>query len=160
MDKLTALATMNLMHPGVVAGGCAFYCLVLVLGWPRPDAPRPNPSSAVFKSLVLLHNILLAVFSAYIFARTAPQFLWFVRGYPSFDEFLAGAYRGASWEEFSFYAWLFYLSKYYEFIDTFIVLAKGGKPIALQIFHHLGAVTSMWLLVLTKVPGSMDPAPF
>lgn len=36
--------------------------------------------------------------------------------------------------------WLFYLSKYYEYMDTVLLLAKGKKPIFLQKFHHCGAV--------------------
>jgi GNS1/SUR4 family len=40
---------------------------------------------------------------------------------------------------------LFYLSKYYEYVDTFLLLARGKKPIFLQKFHHCGAVI-MWHL--------------
>jgi hypothetical protein len=35
---------------------------------------------------------------------------------------------------------LFYLSKYYEYVDTWIIYLKGRKPIFLQTYHHLGAV--------------------
>lgn len=43
----------------------------------------------------------------------------------------------------------FYISKYYEFIDTWIVLLKGRVPIFLQTYHHAGIVILMWLLTLT-----------
>jgi hypothetical protein len=36
--------------------------------------------------------------------------------------------------------WWFYLSKYYEYMDTVLLLAGGKKPIFLQKFHHCGAV--------------------
>ena len=43
-------------------------------------------------------------------------------------------------------SYFFYLSKIYEFLDTWIVLLKGRKPIFLQVFHHIGAVLIMWAL--------------
>ncbi|KAJ1936380.1 hypothetical protein EC988_008213, partial [Linderina pennispora] len=43
------------------------------------------------------------------------------------------------------HGYLFYLSKYYEFVDTFIILYKGRSPGRLQTFHHSGAVLIMWL---------------
>jgi hypothetical protein len=39
----------------------------------------------------------------------------------------------------------FYISKYYEFIDTFILYAKKRDPIFLQKFHHMGA-SMLWHL--------------
>lgn len=39
----------------------------------------------------------------------------------------------------------FYISKYYEFIDTFILYAKKREPIFLQKFHHTGA-SILWHL--------------
>jgi len=40
---------------------------------------------------------------------------------------------------------LFYLSKYYEYVDTMILYAKKKDPIFLQKFHHVGA-TICWHL--------------
>jgi len=47
----------------------------------------------------------------------------------------------------------FYLSKYYEFVDTWLVIAKGRRPIFLQKFHHVGAVFSCWFGVVTRSNG-------
>ena len=52
---------------------------------------------------------------------------------------------GRIWNEgLAFYGWLFYLSKFYEVIDTAIILAKGKKSQTLQTFHHTGAMLCMW----------------
>lgn len=52
---------------------------------------------------------------------------------------------GRIWNEgLAFYGWIFYLSKFYEVIDTFIILAKGKKSSFLQTYHHAGAMLSMW----------------
>ena len=49
------------------------------------------------------------------------------------------------WNEgLAFYGWLFYLSKFYEVVDTLIILAKGRKSSLLQTYHHAGAMLCMW----------------
>jgi hypothetical protein len=44
----------------------------------------------------------------------------------------------------AYYGWLFYLSKFYEVFDTFIILAKGKRSSTLQTYHHTGAMMCMW----------------
>lgn len=44
----------------------------------------------------------------------------------------------------AFYGWFFYLSKFYEVIDTVIILAKGKNVQTLQTYHHAGAMMCMW----------------
>jgi hypothetical protein len=49
------------------------------------------------------------------------------------------------WNEgLAFYGWLFYLSKFYEVVDTLIILAKGKYSSTLQTYHHAGAMMCMW----------------
>lgn len=52
---------------------------------------------------------------------------------------------GRIWNEgLAFYGWIFYLSKFYEVFDTFIILAKGKLSSTLQTYHHAGAMMCMW----------------
>ncbi len=52
---------------------------------------------------------------------------------------------GRIWNEgLAFYGWLFYVSKFYEVVDTFIILAKGKRSSLLQTYHHAGAMMCMW----------------
>ncbi|KAJ1335612.1 elongation of very long chain fatty acids protein [Microdochium nivale] len=52
---------------------------------------------------------------------------------------------GRLWNEgLAFYGWIFYLSKFYEVIDTLIILAKGKFSSTLQTYHHAGAMMAMW----------------
>lgn len=44
----------------------------------------------------------------------------------------------------AYYGWIFYLSKFYEVLDTFIILAKGKPSSTLQTYHHAGAMMCMW----------------
>ncbi|KAL6720479.1 hypothetical protein ACLMJK_002402 [Lecanora helva] len=52
---------------------------------------------------------------------------------------------GRIWNEgLAFYGWLFYMSKFYEVLDTAIILAKGKRSGGLQTYHHAGAMLCMW----------------
>ncbi|KHN95148.1 GNS1/SUR4 family protein [Metarhizium album ARSEF 1941] len=52
---------------------------------------------------------------------------------------------GRIWNEgLNYYGWIFYLSKFYEVLDTFIILAKGKFSSTLQTYHHAGAMLCMW----------------
>ena len=52
---------------------------------------------------------------------------------------------GRLWNEgLAYYGWLFYISKFYEVVDTLIVLAKGKNSSILQTYHHAGAMMCMW----------------
>ena len=52
---------------------------------------------------------------------------------------------GRLWNEgLAFYGWLFYISKFYEVIDTMIILSKGKTSAFFQTFHHAGAMMCMW----------------
>jgi len=56
-----------------------------------------------------------------------------------------------SWNKgMGYLMWLFYLSKYYEFVDTLILIVKKKEPSFLQEYHHIGALLSMWSLTVTK----------
>ncbi|MCJ1479074.1 hypothetical protein MMC13_007758 [Lambiella insularis] len=52
---------------------------------------------------------------------------------------------GRLWNEgLAYYGWLFYISKFYETLDTMIILAQGKKSSVLQTYHHAGAMMCMW----------------
>jgi hypothetical protein len=44
----------------------------------------------------------------------------------------------------AYFSWLFYMSKFYEVVDTLIILAKGKSSSILQTYHHAGAMICMW----------------
>lgn len=52
---------------------------------------------------------------------------------------------GRLWNEgLAFWGWMFYVSKFYEVLDTMIILAKGKRSATLQTYHHAGAMLCMW----------------
>lgn len=109
----------------------------------------PNVMTNNIKSIlsnyyfVALHNAGLTLFSAYVFQGLLKIYMKepivFTHNH---------YYQDA---DFSYYTWIFYMSKYYEFLDTFIIYSKGRKPIFLQTFHHLGAVWMWHMCYYNKV---------
>lgn len=138
--------------------------------------PWAMSQTAVFRGFVVLHNIFLAVYSAWTFVGMFGALRRSIVS-PSGPNGLAGTvdsfcklngpaglgnaatyYENFGWETLpnrtdagrlwneglAFYGWLFYLSKFYEVLDTFIILAKGKLSSTLQTYHHAGAMMCMW----------------
>jgi hypothetical protein len=108
-------------------------------------------ASPAFKYFTALHNVILIVFSGTVMLKATPV----VFGWGQKHGFLA-AYCDADksmWSEggFGYWATIFYLSKYYEFVDTWLIVCKvdswTGKravPSLLQTYHHAGIALTMY----------------
>jgi GNS1/SUR4 family len=59
---------------------------------------------------------------------------------------------GTFWNEGGLGAWAtaFYISKYYEFVDTWILIAKGKDASFLQVYHHAGIAFIFWAAVASR----------
>lgn len=153
----------------------------------RDNKPWALSKSSAFYVLVLVHNLLLAIFSAWtcLGMINAIRYTWpgwggehklargadalcklhGPRGYGSAATYSSGDNTwsftdrvmkldanlpditdvGRLWNEgLAFYGWLFYLSKFYEVVDTFIILAKGKNTAFFQTYHHAGAIFCVW----------------
>lgn len=103
----------------------------------------------VLRFAVIAHNAFLAVYSGWTFINVVPVIARF---------FIAGA-RAAGFQGLKLslcsmpintvtlapYTWVFYISKYFEVIDSIILILKG-KPVSnLQSYHHAGALLAMWI---------------
>lgn len=130
-----------------------------------------------FRVFVVLHNVFLAVYSAWTFigmltalrnsivspngpnglAGTVDSFCklngpagvgnaaTYNQAAAQWETVPSRMDRGRLWNEgLAFYGWIFYLSKFYEVLDTFIILAKGKYSSTLQTYHHAGAMMCMW----------------
>jgi len=115
-----------------------------------PKQLRLNPTALHYLSIA--HNTALAVFSGWTFVSLLTflmeKGLVIQPGYYFQDS------------RFDTIIWYFYLSKYYEYIDTFLIYLKGKEPILLQKFHHLGAVICWHLSYVYAVDGIWIPSIF
>ncbi|KAI2630748.1 GNS1/SUR4 family-domain-containing protein [Hypoxylon sp. NC1633] len=150
--------------------------------------PWSISKTKAFHAFVVLHNIFLAIYSAWTWigifnalrhtivsptgpngwAGTADSFCKF-HGPPGLGNAINYNHEFGAWESVSgtesltaegapssadtgrlwneglaFYGWIFYISKFYEVVDTLIILAKGKLSSTLQTYHHAGAMMAMW----------------
>ena len=144
--------------------------------------PWAISKTRIFRYFVVLHNVFLAVYSAWTcwgmfnglkrslanpfgpdgVAATADTLchlhgeagvanpLYYDEANSVYTGFTPAApdsmgASGRMWTEgLAYYGWIFYLSKFYEVLDTFIILAKGKPSSTLQTYHHAGAMMCMW----------------
>ncbi|KAJ5214881.1 hypothetical protein N7468_010560 [Penicillium chermesinum] len=118
----------------------------------------------VYRQMMTLHNAALALFSAwslcgmlytvyYHWLLARPELgtassLHLVEFLCRFDQ---REYRilkprmDGSRDGVIYIYWIFYLSKFYEVVDTFIILSRGKKSSTLQTFHHAGVILIGWV---------------
>lgn len=125
---------------------------------------KPKPADLVKQSYglsqtVLGHNILLAAYSGWTFFHAATRIFSYLYGGAASGGLagLTNAYctvpiSDASFAGLGIYVWLFYISKYYEIVDSIILILKG-KPVSnLQSYHHAGAILCMWAAYRYSAP--------
>lgn len=89
--------------------------------------------SGLFRSVALAHNVALMTFSA-LAAYNTWAIAGAVYGRSSYEELSC---TNALWNEgLGWWGFLFYMSKYYELLDTALLLVKRKQPSFLQVYHH------------------------
>jgi len=155
IDQLeTTLLYQITIHWYLPVLSCIIYVL-LVTVWSRYNLKNPPTQpltlSYLFQFLVILHNLFLCLFSAAVFLFVFPEF---IRGLSGPDWFnVLFAHESQFYQKvLGVWSWIFYLSKYYEIIDTLVLLLKGKPSSFLQSFHHTGAIIGMWALTVSRNP--------
>mmetsp|Transcript_6633 Transcript_6633/g.20907 ORF Transcript_6633/g.20907 Transcript_6633/m.20907 type:complete len:268 (-) Transcript_6633:205-1008(-) len=127
----------------VVAATAAAYVALALLAKRRADA-RPKPSPPGPSYLLAAHSLVLCA-ASYVMCRGAVK-----------ASLARGASEGWGWffcetqteaPRLYYYAYLYYLSKYYELLDTFLpFLAHGRLPrhFGLHVFHHAAVLFMAW----------------
>lgn len=108
-----------------------------------PTTLQINPYPLFIISVV--HNVLLAAFSGYIFISLSQ--ILFNKGIVFRENYY---FQDEKFDRLMFY---FYISKYYEFIDTFLIYLQRKKPLFLQKYHHTGVVLVWHLFYFYKIEG-------
>ncbi len=122
---------MNHIIPFVAIAGYVSY----------PKDFRINPS--LLHVLSIIHNALLVGFSAWTFVSMSQ--VLYNEGFVFQSNYY---FQNPQFERIAFW---FYISKYYEFFDTFLLYLNGKTPIFLQKYHHIGAVLSWHFKYFYKV---------
>jgi len=108
-----------------------------------------SPKSPTLKAFITVHSGLLAVYSCWTFVNVANILFKFYTEHGFWNMICAD--KKGLWDDYNMKFWIthFYISKFYEFVDTWIVYLKGREPIVLQTYHHAGIVICMWALTVT-----------
>jgi hypothetical protein len=131
--------TMQMQHIYPLLGS------IFYLYFPKKIVKDVEPSSV--NNYAIIHNVCLQMFSMYV----AYNLLYALYTYGIVIE--RNYYF--QYKHIDNVIYYFYLSKYYEYVDTIILYAKKREPIFLQKFHHLGAVIVWHLGYVNKCEGML-----
>ena len=126
---------------------------------------RLIPKSVV-KIITIFHSFFLTVYSGWTFYNSILICIDFYQKLDSGEEYNSFLEESKApllygllcdpedrlWKKYHLGFWIthFYISKYYEFIDTWIIQLKGIQPMFLQVYHHAGIVLIMYGFVITQ----------
>ena len=141
-------------HPAIPVGAVVLYLLLsTVVCETVRDTFKLQPKGPLVQTITVLHSAALAVYSGWTFINSWRIVTSYLLSTDYWTTFCDADNTLWTTHNLGFWVTHFYLSKYYEFIDTWIVLLKGKKPIFLQTYHHAGIVILMWMFVATKATG-------
>lgn len=131
------------MSPTLVAAMLVVYLGGIVVLQKLCKMLNTTGKSLAFKAFVLLHNLGLCVFSGGIAYRN-----WTITGRIIKQIGLVPTYCSNSlWENgMASVGFLFYLSKYYELVDTALLIVKRKVPSFLQVWHHAVTFVCAYML--------------
>ncbi|PHH83030.1 hypothetical protein CDD82_3832 [Ophiocordyceps australis] len=144
-----AISKTGVFHMFVVAhnvllavySAWTFVGMLATMGRAIVAPTHPDGLAATVDSLCRLHGPPGLGASAYFNETTRA---WQSIGQPA-QSGMDPSSMGRIWNEgLAYYGWIFYLSKFYEVLDTLIILAKGKSSSTLQTYHHAGAMICMW----------------
>ncbi|KAJ2700721.1 hypothetical protein FB645_004895 [Coemansia sp. IMI 203386] len=141
----------------VIYAALSFYMNSRLKSRQNVKSTEPKAKKSIFEPMTMLtffHNVVLAIYSGWTFMNVFPPFVqgiitkgWF-EGLCDIDGSLLNS-------ALFVHNYLFYLSKYYELIDTLIIILKGRKASFLQIYHHAGVILIMYYANYTCSPTSI-----
>lgn len=132
-----------LLHPVWVGlGACGYLILKDILKLLCAKL-NTNGKSKFFKRFALVHNIALCLFSL-----VSSVNVWFLTISQTMQFGIENVYcEGDLWQRgLKFWGFLFYLSKYWELVDTFLLIWKRRTPSFLQVYHHLVTLLCAYML--------------
>lgn len=162
MALLDDLKDLSYRWEFVLSAAALYTVAVKLANRSRPRPAAAFTTTATFRWICVLHNSILAAYSAWTFVNSVPiMHKRFSNGDIPIVKRICCANRQIFDDGMDRLVYLFYLSKFYEVIDTAIILAKGKKSPLLQTYHHAGAMlcvfagskykaVPIWLFVVSR----------
>ena len=103
---------------------------------------KPLPSlvpPSLTRSIITVHNGILLLSSLYMFLLLLPTL-------PSLSTLTCYPPTESRSGPFWYVAYLYYLSKYYELLDTLLqfLLSRSPRNFPLHVYHHTSAIIMAW----------------
>eukprot|EP00762_Andalucia_godoyi_P008676 ANDGO_00437.mRNA.1 Elongation of fatty acids protein sre1 len=113
----------------------------------KPDAAKHGKKGLTpMKKFIFVHNVALCLYSFISFAYVFKAMVDYPGLVYSGDKFF---------DKIDLWVKLFYWSKYYEFVDTLILIIQRKPVMTLQSFHHAGAVLTMAAAYYTRTDAAV-----
>ena len=109
----------------------------------------------VIKIVGIIHNLIMTVFSGAFFIKLCHLVLAEYGSVINHKVWLEN--HIITNQDILNLCWVFCHSKIVEYIDTFLILLKGGSPIFLQKYHHFGAVWAWFILLYADSTAVLIP---
>ncbi|WFD08254.1 very-long-chain 3-oxoacyl-CoA synthase [Malassezia vespertilionis] len=151
-----ATEPMQIWHPGVTPFSTlkstmimsALY-LIIVLGGREFMRNRPPVSSKLLRTPFLVHNILLSLASGLLLALYLEEMLPYAKKYGWHDSICV---YGATSSRMTLFYIINYYFKYWEFVDTFFLVAKKKPLMFLHVYHHVATAFLCWTQIVGRTP--------
>lgn len=132
-----------LLNPIYVPVGVVLYLLLKAILIRTCKLAGTTGKSTTFRAFALLHNLLLCSYSVCTAVHVIPLTMNAMR-----NDGLEHAYCEHSlWEAgLGYWGFLFYLSKYWELVDTVLLIWKQRQPSYLQVYHHAMTIVCAYML--------------
>ncbi|CAK8986089.1 unnamed protein product [Durusdinium trenchii] len=125
------------------AGGvCIYLAVVFALG-----LLMKNSKPFDLQQVTVYHNLLLSISSLVMFLGTVLELLRRWSTSHDFQWFFCEDPKALAVGPLYFWSYVYYLSKYYEMLDTVLVLLQKSRVphFKLQVYHHAAVVPMAWL---------------
>ena len=132
----------------------AIYLILVVASNSRlRENVEPIISKSILNPVCTIHNIILVIFSAVCvvgitYDVAVLEFLPKARETDvlnaTFELFCPQRFGESLRGRIFWWSYLFYVSKYYELLDTFCIMLKSKRVISLHLWHHMSVPPIMW----------------
>jgi fatty acid elongase 3 len=135
-------------HPLYPLSGMAGYLLVITVLERLMRSRRPLS----LRGVVVLHNIFLCLLSLAMGLGTLLEICWHVLHEPDGWQSVACDHRGTVMRgRLLFWMYVFYVSKYYELLDTVIMVLRKRPLSFLHVYHHCVVLPLFWVYLRTSM---------
>lgn len=110
---------------------------------------KTNGKSSTFKKIALFHNIGICLFSLTASYSTWSITLSHVKQH-GYENVLCDS---TAWHDgLNYWSFIFYLSKYWELFDSYLLVWKQRSPSFLQVYHHAMTIICAYMLHSSHSP--------